>query len=1617
MIVGAYRENEVNRSHHLIHTIDEIKSTADRKSLNVNTIFLQPLGIEDINQLVADSLEYKIEKSKHLGELVYQKTGGNPFFVKQFLRSLHEEGLLVFDQHCGWKLDLEKINQRQVTDNVLGLLVSKIARLFSNTQEMLKLAACIGNEFNPEILAIASEKSLEETFVCTHEAIKEGLVSISDKNYFFSHDRIRDAAYSLIPDDSKCALHLKIGNLLLKQTREEELREKVFNIVDQLNFGIKLISEKDKRYELARLNLMAGMRAKSSAAYDQALRYLTTSMGLLNKNSWHEQYSLTFSISMERSECEYLCHNFAKAEKLFDETLKNVKTDVEKANVYIIKMVLYINQGKHNDAIELGLKGLKLFGIVLQDSASKIVIIKENLKIKLNLLGKKIEDLTFLPNMTDRNKRTAMSILVIMCAPSFFISRELYFMISLKMIHISLKEGNTDASSGAYVTYGMILSGLGYFESGRQFGKLSLRLCENYNNIALTGKCNCIYGALINHWNEHIKSSIEYLVKSFRYCIESGELVFAGYSATAVIYCMSISGCNLDDIFDKCQGYLNFVMQIKDQETANSLVVTQQMILNLKGMTRNSFSYSSNNYDEDKHREQMNESIMKVPLTWYYIVKLRTLYLFGKYDDAIKIAMKSYKILDTSFAFPQVPEHYFYYSLTLTAIYSDIDAKNKCIYWKTLKKNQKNMKRWADNCPENFLHKYLLVAAEMARIKGRDGDAIELYDQAIKSAGENEYIQNEAIGNELAARFYFTKGKDKVAKTYMKEARNGYYRWGAMAKVNDLEQKLSAFYQDMPITDYEVESATRVLPTKIISSNLTEMDLLTISKVAQILFGEIILDKLLRKLMQIVIENAGAQRGLLILEKEGKLVIEAEGTVGDNDIKIHKSIPVESVDIIASSVINYVKRKIDNIVINDAMGSSMFKTDPYVIKNHPRSILCAPIVKQTKLVGILYLENNLTTNAFSKERLEVLKLICVQAAISLENARLYNEISSREKEIRHITESNLDAIFAFVKSGELLYVSPSINQITGYKPDEVIGYSFTKFVPEYELPRCWDILENIFLGNKVQSFETILKHKNGNLIPIEISAQLVNRDGEFVGQGAIRNITDRKLAEAENMRLAIAVESTGEAIAITDTKAIILYVNPAFEKISGYKREESIGKSMRLLKSGKQDHLFYHDIWDTIASGKVWKGRMINKKKDGTLFHDETTISPIKDSSGMIVNYVAVKRDITKEIALEAQVRQSQKLEAIGRLAGGIAHDFNNILSSIIGYSEMAKDDLPEGSQTREDIEEVFKAGYRAKKLVQQILTFSRQSKRERKPLQIASVVKEALKLMRSSLPTTIEISQDISAKCGTILADPTQIHQVVINLCTNAGYAMGDKGGKLTVNLAGVEIDTDFAANEGIQHGSYVRLTVADTGCGMEAEVMERIFDPFFTTKPIGKGTGMGLSAVHGIVEEYGGKINVSSKHGKGTKFNIFLPVVKSTPVLIEDTLTGSTPKGVGRILFVDDEEGIVNMSQKMLKRLGYDVVGETSSIIALAIFRTYPNSFDIVITDQTMPKMTGDVLAREILRIRPDIPIILCTGFSETFSPGKVKELGISDHLLKPIDSWVIGKAISRTLNKKRG
>lgn len=1013
-IICAYRDNEIEDRHPLQGAFEQI----EKDEISVNYIFLLPLNVDHITELICDTFHSNNEKSRALANIIHSKTHGNPFFVNQFLRLLHEEKLIEFDfSDICWKWDINKITQLDITKNVVELLVEKIEKLPQKTQDVLKISSCIGNEFNLGVLSKVYGKSQFETSRELLYAVNEGTIETRSDFYKylnnhankpeydiinehlsiafkFSHDYIQQAISSMISEKLKNEIHYKIGMVLSKDSDEHPIEENIFDVVNHLNLGKEFIIQEKDRIELAKLNLTAGKKAKYSASYSYALRYFRSGMELLPETSWQDQYELTYNLYIERAECEYLNIRYDKAEKFFKILLDNVKSDLEKSKVYKIKIILYINQDKAKEAVDIGIEALKLLGMNIPNNPKYIQIIQELLKTKFFLGGRKIEDLLLLPNMSDTYKAAIMDILMSLTPVAYIIDQKLFLLVVLKIVNLSLRYGNSYASVFGYGVYGLLLgSALGNYRDGYRFGKLSLSLNDKINNIDVKAKCYYNFGWFISHWRAHARENITYLRNGFVEGLESGDFVFAAYCSTSIIVTMYSKGDNLNDIDKAIEKYFDFTKQIKYEYISYIFIIIRQAALRLR--SNDSIDFNKSDSEEKILEEKIESCNIDAVKALFHVTNLQLAYLEGNYQEALEAANKSQKYIAGAMGLLYSTDYYFYYSLTITSVYDSLahDEKNK--YMVILKKNQKKMKKWSSNCSENFLHKYLLVEGEIARIKSNDQRAITLYNQAIKSAFDNGYMQNVAIGSELTAKLYFNKGFDLIGEAYIEKAMHVYKKWGAFTKVNEINNKYFDSTSALPSvgTNQIVGANGNMLTTNSTSSTSPcFMDLDAIMKASHTISKELVLENILENLMKIAIENAGAQKGFLFMEKNGRFVVEAEGLVNQDIVQVSLPTKDEETFGVPISIINYVSRTEKSVVLDNAGVDSKFGNDCYIQNYRPKSILSIPIIHKGKLVGILYLENNLTTGVFTSERIEVLKLLTVQAATSIENAVMYKKI-------------------------------------------------------------------------------------------------------------------------------------------------------------------------------------------------------------------------------------------------------------------------------------------------------------------------------------------------------------------------------------------------------------------------------------------------------------------------------------------------------------------------------------------------------------------------------------------------------------------------------------------------
>lgn len=994
LCVGAYRDNEVSPSHPFMIALTEMREAG----VDAQTIAIGNLSDSDVLAMISDSVSRPQGDVEALTRLVCEKTRGNAFFVNQFIKTLYEEGLLHFvaPEKC-WRWELDKIRELNITDNVVELMAGKIRRLPAATQDALELAACIGNSFDLETLSIISELEVADVRTSLYDALADGLLTPLGESLKFSHDRIQQAVYSLIPESERQQVHLTIGKLLLQNSSMETEHERLFDIVNQWNSGREIIEEPADRLRLAELNLRAGVKAKQSSAFRPAYQYLDTGIRMLPRDHWRDHYELSRDLFTEAAETAYLNGDFQNMDDKINEVLENARELLEKVVPYEIRILAFKAENRLIDAINTGIEVLRQLGEAFPAKPTMAHVMLDLIKTRARLTGANVPRIANLPDMTDPRKVAAMRIIADIASSSYWATPALFPLLIFRMCRLSLKYGNTPLSAFGFATYGVILCGvLGAMKSGYEFGKLGLILLDRFEAREwLTQIYTPIY-ALINNWNEHVENTLSPLQESYHIGLETGAIEFACINAN--IYCIHayLSGRELSKIEAETRAYSESFDHYKQETNFNYNEVYHQAMLNFMGRAENPLILTGDAYNEEKMSVQNLERNDQTGTFFIHFNKLILSCHFQDYERAVYQAAQSRNLLQAVLAKFEIPNHHFYEALSLLAVHHGADRREKARIMGRVRGNLRKLRKWANTAPENYQHKFHLVEAERLRVQGKDDLARVEYDRAIEGATRHRYIHEEALAYELAGRFYIQRKSEGLADYHIKAAYNAYREWGAEAKLRHLEQRYPEYISRSRANSGSLGISTSLSGVSTVAER-SMLDLATVLKASTAISSEIVLKNLLRTMMKIVIENAGAQRGILLLELDGELLIQARHD-GADDIEVLQSAPIAASDLVAESVIQYVNNTHESVVVNDARNDERYANDPYILRHAPQSLLAMPIVHQRKFIGILYLENNLTTGAFTSNRIDLLALLAGQIAVSIENAMLYENLEQRVRD-------------------------------------------------------------------------------------------------------------------------------------------------------------------------------------------------------------------------------------------------------------------------------------------------------------------------------------------------------------------------------------------------------------------------------------------------------------------------------------------------------------------------------------------------------------------------------------------------------------------------------------------
>ena len=1485
LVIGAYRDGEVDAAHPLAAALGRLA----RAGIEAPTVTLGPLSPTDLGRLIANTLRCSQESARPLAAIVHENTDGNPFFAVQFLTALHDEHLIELDDAAAvFRWDVGRIRARSFSDNVVDLMVAKLRRRDAATRIALEQLACIGSRADLAVLARVHGQTEKETEAVLRPAVAAGLVNVAGDTYQFVHDRVQEAAYSLVSESTRPSIHLRIGRVLAEED-SGDAGGRIFEIVNHKNRGADLIEDPAERAALATLNYRAGLRAKAAVAYASAQTYFQLAGVLLAEDAWTTDFADTFALHLARAECEFMIDQREDASATFDLLLDRAQSNVDRVKIWILRMRLCQLDGHPEDAIVVMLDALRVMNVGVPSLDSALgAMVEESRKVSVNLRGRRVADLVDAPLATDPEVRALISLYVTAMPCTNIAQPELFPLFVLRAINLALEHGNTDDACFAYGAYGCILVGVfSDIPTAFAYAEMAIRLNEKLGDARLRGVVLYLYAGFVHCWGRPYATLGERSDAILPALFQVGDMLFVAYHFFHFSWLSTERGDPIDETLALLESRRVAIKRGTSAGVLSHMEIHRQLLRCLKGGTRARASLDEDNgFDVAASLAAASDAKLDIIVAYIHIASQMVCFVFGKHEKGLEHADAVVPLLGTLIASASEATFYFFRALSIAAL-EDPEARARRM--PDLDASLAKLHDWAASCPENFESRHALIAAEVARLEGRDRDAMRLYEEAIQSAHDYGLVHNEAIALERAATYYRRLGVGRMAEGHLREARARYASWGASDKVAELEERFPEIFPAPPASGrFHIVGAN---PSATFTARTDAFDLGTVVEALQTISGTIVRDDLVRTLLRIVLEQGGAQRSVLLLaDASSRPEVAAEASSMDDD-GVTRGLP--------QSILDYVWRTGTRVLLDDAAARTRFSADPYIVEARPRSVLCLPVVRQARTVGLVYLENRLVDSAFTESRLSVLELLAAQAAISLENATLY----------ANLERENLERTSA----------------------ERATAASEERFR---------------LLVDGVKDSALFMLDCDGRIASWNAGAERLFHfvDSEVLGQHA---------------DVLCAMDSVTETLALAA-------------------REGSFGRDSACFR------------------------------KDRSRFEADVVCTALQDEHGTVTSYSVLVRDRSQRVKLEEQLRQAQKMEAVGRLAGGVAHDFNNLLAAIYGFVHRGLKRLPPGSPVAVDLAEIEAAGRKAGELTKQLLAFARKQRVEARVFDLGELVVRAQTLLGRLLGDDIELTTVAAKGPAPVEADPGQIEQVLLNLAVNARDAM-PRGGTVTLELSSAELSAEYASRHAdVSPGPFVVLAISDTGSGMTEDVLAHLFEPFFTTKGPAEGTGLGLATSYGIVKQAGGHIWVYSEPGRGTTFKIYLP--RSAKAATRARLPSAPPppaKGE-TVLLVEDHVNLRKLVAEGLESTGYRVLSAANGGDALALADGHAGPIELLITDLVMPKMDGLELAAKLEPARPAMKVLCVSGYTEASLTGDRRPGPRIHFLSKPFTPDELAKKI---------
>lgn len=1104
LLVGAYRDNEVGPDHPLTSRLATIR----KSGIPVQEIVLNGIRPHDIALMIAEALDDQPRRIGPLATMVFEKAGGNPFFTSQFVASLVDEGLLFHDEGASeWRWDIERIGARHASDSVVDLMVERLGRLPDVSQYALKQLACLGHDTKASTFRRVIEGTVEQAQALLHDALSANLLLHVDGRYTFAHDRVHEAAYATIPSEEKGALHWQIGSQLLATLDEAEIEADIFNIVSQFNRIECVALGMEQRATVASLNLRAGRKAKAAAAYAAASNYLSQGRAQLGQTGWQAHYDTAFALAMEHAECTFLSGDLDETGRMIEALLACEIVGVDRATVHRLKVELCVVRSDNHGAVESALAGLNLLGFELPSRPSWQEVEREYNEIWNNLQGRPIDCFADLPTMTDARALAAMRLLAEMQPPAYFSDFNMTILVICRMINLSLTRGAASTSAQGLVLLGYVIGpAFGRYEDGYPIAQLAGKLAAERNGPVDIARVNHLTG-LAAAWTEPLPVALDWLRSAFRSGVEAGDLYYACFEAAVIVLHVFLSGQKLEDVDGECRQALDFARNTGFQAGIDLVIATERAVASLRGRTRGLSDYNDETFDAAAFEVDLARSQNSVVTWWYWTRKTMVHVMAGEYERALAAAaiVHSQHAIQ-NMQIEQMDCHY-YAGLALAALVEDASVDRRETMRAELAAHHAQLRGWAERTGSpTFADKHVLISAEIARLDGRDLEAQRLYDESVRLARENGFLHNEAVASETAGRYYADRDIERVAQLYLRDARLCYLRWGAHAKVRLLDEE---FPQIRPEQPSPVSTNTTV-------GAVEQLDLATVIKVAQTVSGEMVLEKLIDALMRTAMEHAGAGRAILMLTHGTQTSVEAEALMTKRgvSVKLRDGMRAEATAL-PEVILRHVLRTKETVILDNALSSSPFSTDCYVIERHVRSLLALPLVNQGNLLGLLYLENNLAANVFAPRQVSILKLIASQAALALENTRLYRDLAEREARIGRLVDANIIGVFMWQLDGLIFEANDLFLEMLGFDRQDLAAgrIRWTDLSPPEEWEKDAQVVAEVKATGIAQPWEKEFFHKDGRRIPVLLGAATFGGPEADSGVTFIVDLRARRQAE------------------------------------------------------------------------------------------------------------------------------------------------------------------------------------------------------------------------------------------------------------------------------------------------------------------------------------------------------------------------------------------------------------------------------------------------------------------------------------------------------------------------